>query len=35
MIEFMKSIIEEIKQMIVALVEFDYEKEYEEMKQKK
>ncbi|RAK22300.1 hypothetical protein B0I26_102292 [Anoxybacillus vitaminiphilus] len=35
MIEFIKGIIENINQMIVALVEFDYEKAYEEMNKKK
>jgi hypothetical protein len=32
--EFIKGIIENINQMIVALVEFDYEKAYEEMNKK-
>ncbi|MBA2873378.1 hypothetical protein [Thermaerobacillus caldiproteolyticus] len=34
-IEFIKGMIENINQMIVALVEFDYEKAYEEMNKKK
>jgi hypothetical protein len=35
MIESIKGIIEKINQMIVALVEFDYEKAYEEMNKNK
>ncbi|WP_267240179.1 hypothetical protein [Thermaerobacillus caldiproteolyticus] len=34
-IEFIKGMIENMNQMIVALVEFDYEKAYEEMNKKK
>jgi hypothetical protein len=34
MIESIKGIVEKINQMIVALVEFDYEKAYEEMNKK-
>jgi hypothetical protein len=34
MIQMIKVIIEEIKQMIVALVEFDYEEALEEMNKK-
>jgi hypothetical protein len=35
MLQFIKTIVEEINKMIVALVEFDYEKAYEEMNKKK
>jgi hypothetical protein len=35
MLQFIKAIVEEINKMIVALVEFDYEKAYEEMNKKK
>jgi hypothetical protein len=34
MVEFFKVIIEKINQMIVALVEFDYDEALEEMKKK-
>jgi hypothetical protein len=35
MIQMIKAIIEEINRMIVALVEFDYDKALEEMNKKK
>jgi hypothetical protein len=34
MIQMIKDIMEEMKKMIVALVEFDYEKAFEEMNKK-
>ncbi len=35
MIEFIKGIIEKINELIVELVEFDYEEAYEEMLKRK
>lgn len=34
MVQMIKDIVEEIKKMIVALIEFDYEEAFEEMNKK-